>query len=109
MKVVMAIKKLMENKHMTAYALSKKSGISQSTLSNIIKRGNDPTLDTLIKICHGLDVSLSEFAMYMETEDEDHQKEILKDMEYRELMKKFMTLSQEDKKYVSRLIHIFAK
>ena len=40
------------------YALSKKTGISQSSLSNLMKRGSTPTFYTLDKICDGLGITL---------------------------------------------------
>lgn len=46
---------------MSMYALSKKTGISQSSLSNLMKRGSTPTFYTLDKICDGLGITLSQF------------------------------------------------
>lgn len=43
------------------YALSKKTGISQSSLSNLMKRGSTPTFYTLDRICEGLGITLSQF------------------------------------------------
>ena len=47
------IKELCDRKQMTMYALSKKTGISQSSLSNLMKRGSTPTFYTLERICDG--------------------------------------------------------
>lgn len=46
---------------MSMYALSNKTGISQSSLSNLMKRGSIPTFYTLDKICDGLGITLSQF------------------------------------------------
>lgn len=46
---------------MTMYALSKKTGISQSSLSNLMKRGSTPTFYTLDRICDGLGITLPQF------------------------------------------------
>lgn len=43
------------------YALSKKTGISQSSLLNLMKRGSIPTFYTLDRICDGLEITLPQF------------------------------------------------
>lgn len=55
------IKELCGKKQMTMYALSKKTGISQSSLSNLMKRGSTPTFYTLDRICDGLGITLPQF------------------------------------------------
>ena len=46
---------------MSMYALSKRSGISQSSLSNLMKRGSTPSFFTLAMICDGLGITLAQF------------------------------------------------
>lgn len=55
------IKELCDKKQMTMYALSKRTGISQSSLSNLMKRGSTPTFYTLDRICDGLGITLPQF------------------------------------------------
>lgn len=55
------IKQLCEKKKMSMYALSKKSGISQSSLSNLMKRRSIPSFFTLDKICDGLGITMAQF------------------------------------------------
>ncbi len=55
------IKQLCEKKKMSMYALSKKSGISQSSLSNLMKRRSAPSFFTLDKICDGLGITMAQF------------------------------------------------
>lgn len=55
------IRELCDKKNMSMYALSKKTGISQSSLSNLMKRGSIPNFFTLNRICEGLGVTLSQF------------------------------------------------
>ena len=55
------IKELCDKRQRSLYALSKKTGISQSSLSNLMKRGSTPTFYTLDKICDGLGITLSQF------------------------------------------------
>lgn len=55
------IRELCENRHMSLYALSKKTGISESTFSNIMKRGSIPNFFTLDRICDGFGITLAQF------------------------------------------------
>ncbi|MCI8731320.1 MAG: helix-turn-helix transcriptional regulator [Lachnospiraceae bacterium] len=55
------IKELCDKKQMSMYALSKKTGISQSSLSNLMRRGSIPTFYTLNRICEGLGITLPQF------------------------------------------------
>ena len=56
------IEKLMKSRNLTMYALSKKAGISQSTLINLkAGRIKTVTFETVKKIADALEVSLDEF------------------------------------------------
>lgn len=59
--IVNRIEELCDKKQMSMYALSKKTGISQSSLSNLKKRGSTPTFYTLNRICDGLGITLPQF------------------------------------------------
>ena len=53
---------LCDERGITANRLSTMSGITQSTLNNIISGRNDSaTLSTVKKLCDGLDISITEF------------------------------------------------
>ena len=59
--VIKRIEELSEQKHWSKYRLAKKSGIPHSTIFNMLKRTNTPTIGTLVKICNGLGITLSQF------------------------------------------------
>ncbi len=60
--VKLRIIELYENKKITVNKLATISGITQSTLSNIISgRNNSTTVSTIKKLCDGLDISIEEF------------------------------------------------
>ena len=59
--IINRIRQLCERKQMSMYALSKRSGISQSSLSNLMKRGSTPSFFTLATICDGLGITLAQF------------------------------------------------
>lgn len=53
---------LCNENNITLNKLSTISGITQSTINNIVNTGsNNPTISTIKKICDGLDMSLHEF------------------------------------------------
>ena len=60
--VAMRIIQLCEQNHITLNKLSTISGITQSTLNNIINTGSkNPTVSTVKKICDGLEITLADF------------------------------------------------
>ncbi len=59
--VIKRIEELCEQKHWSKYRLAKESGIPHSTIFNMLKRTNTPTISTLVKICNGLGITLSQF------------------------------------------------
>ncbi len=53
---------LMEERNMTAYRLFKLTGVSQTTIADIIKvRNKAVNLRILVELCQGLDIELTEF------------------------------------------------
>jgi len=62
------------------YELAKEAGITQSTLTSMMQRGNPPKIDTLECICEAFGITLSQFFMD-ESEGEhsltDNQKNLL--------------------------------
>lgn len=55
------IRELLAERGWSMYTLSKKSGIPQSTLSNLFLRCNAPSVSTLEKICDAFQISLACF------------------------------------------------
>lgn len=51
----------MEEKNLTIHRVAVLSGITPSTLNNIVNRGSAPRLDTIQKICSGLRISVRDF------------------------------------------------
>lgn len=58
-KVISALKQKREELKISRYQISKETGISQSTLSNIENLKQKPTFYTLIMIAEYLDIKLS--------------------------------------------------
>ena len=60
--VVLRIINLCHKKGITINKLSKEAGISHSTLNNIISsRQINPTINTVQKICDGLEIKIKDF------------------------------------------------
>ena len=55
------IKQLMEERGWTDYRLAKEANLSHSTITNVFKRNNAPTLPTLEVICRAFGITLSQF------------------------------------------------
>ena len=60
-KVLARIQQLLTFNQWSLYKLAKESGLPYSSLNNLIHRGTCPTISTLEKICHGFDISLTDF------------------------------------------------
>ena len=59
--ILARIRELCAKRNWTVYRLALESGIGQTTLSNLFKRNNIPTIPTLERICGGFGISLSQF------------------------------------------------
>ena len=51
------------------YELAQEAGITQSTLTSMIKRGNPPKIDTLERICEAFGMTLAQF--FLEDEEQE--------------------------------------
>ena len=80
------IEKLRFQRGWSMYELAQEAGITQSTLTSMIKRGNPPKLDTLECICDAFGITLAQFFM------EDEQLEMLSQNE-KELISLYRRLS----------------
>ncbi len=55
------IKEMMKQRGWSAYKLAKKSGLSETTIANLIRRNTVPSIPTVEAICNGFGISLSQF------------------------------------------------
>ena len=55
------LRKLLKMYGWSEYRLAKKCGLSESTISNIFRRGTYPTIPTLELICDAFGITLSDF------------------------------------------------
>lgn len=59
--IIARIKELCTVRGWTFYRLAKQSGITYSTLCTMLHKATAPSVPTLVKLCRGFDISLSEF------------------------------------------------
>lgn len=55
------IQQLCAARNWTVYRLSKESGITYSTLCTMLHKASAPSIPTLVKLCNGFGITLSEF------------------------------------------------
>ena len=96
------IQQLLTFKHSSLYKLAKQSDIPYSSLNNIFNRQTCPTMVTLEKICHGFNISLSEFFSF---ESNPLRNELLSDDE-EELLNTYKELSVQNKKLLKAYLDV---
>ena len=99
MDVLARLRELMQARGWTEYRVAKESGLSESTIANIYRRNNVPTVATLEAICAGFGISLSEF--FAENDMAEMTPEL------KGLFEKWVLLSPSQKKAVYVMIETF--
>lgn len=79
------------------YELAQEMGVTQSTLTSIMRRGNPPKIDTLERICEAFGISLAQFFI------DDEEIEVLNKKE-KELIALFRKLPEEKQKALIELL-----
>lgn len=90
MYIIDKIEKLCEEKQLSRYRLAQKAGIAQSSLSTLLNRKSVPTIQTLEKICNGLDITLAQFFS-----EEDELPDLTK--EQKELLNIWNDMNEQEK------------
>ena len=92
------LRQLLLERGWTEYKLSKKCGLSDSTLANIFRRNTVPSIATLEAICKGFGITLSQFF------SEGDLVELTPEL--KELFNRWVTLTAEEKETISQLIQL---
>ena len=90
------IRQIMKERNWTEYRLAIESNLPQSTIANLFKRDNHPSIPTLESICRGFGITLSQFfseGNFVELTDEQ-----------KELFDRWITLSNEQKQLLMELV-----
>lgn len=93
------LRQLLNERGWTEYRLSKKCGLSESTLANIFRRNTMPSITTLEAICNGFGITLSQFFA------EDDMVELTPEL--KNLFDKWIALTPEQKNAVYSMVNAF--
>lgn len=96
--VLKQIKDLCKQRNWSLYRLAIESSLPYSTLNNLFRRGNVPSISTLCKICEAFGISLSEFF------SDDNDALAALNPEQQNLISCWNQLSREDRKLVKTYI-----
>lgn len=97
MDVKARLQSLMEERGWTIYRLAKEANVSWSTIRNMFKRNNDPSISTLESLCKGMGITLPQFF------DENNDMGLTD--EQRQLIEGWNKLNGNNKHLVSELIN----
>lgn len=89
----------MEERGWTKYKLAKECGTSLSSVSNMFRRHNEPTVSTLENICNAFGITMSQFFDYDSDQLTVHLLPEQKDM-----FDKWLNLTADQKEILFRLI-----
>ncbi len=92
--VLKKITELLDEHNWSLYRLAQESGVSYSTLNNTFHRNNIPSVATLLRVCKGFGITMSEFF------DEGGTPFRQLDVEDQKLMANFHYLPKDDKNLV---------
>lgn len=93
------LRQLLNERGWTEYRLSKKCGLSESTLANIFRRNTMPSITTLEAICNGFGITLSQFFA------EDEMVELTPEL--KNLFDKWISLTPEQKNAIYSMVNAF--
>lgn len=99
MDLIARIDELLVQRGWTKYQLAKEANLSQSTISSMINRGNNPTISTIESCCKAFGITLAEFF------DADLQDKEFS-LEERKFIRDWRQLSPEMKDAVQQMIAV---
>lgn len=97
MDVVARIEELLAQRGWSKYHLAKEANLSQSTISSMVIRGNNPTIATIEGCCKAFGITLAEFF-----EPDAQNKEFT--LEERRLISDWRNLSPEMRSAIQKMI-----
>jgi hypothetical protein len=69
--IVVYIKKLLKEKNWSNYRLAKESNLSKEAINKMLREGHNPSMNSLIKICKGFNMPLSQFFAEIENPNDE--------------------------------------
>lgn len=99
MDLIARINALLEQRGWSKYRLAKEDNLSQTTISSMINRGNNPTVATIESCCKAFGITLTEF-FDVDSQDKEFT------LEERRLISDWRKLSPEAKSVVQQMIAV---
>lgn len=106
--ILVKLRKYLTDYNWSIYKLAKESDIPYSSLNNIFIRNTMPTVSTLMKLCNGLGVSMSDF-FKDDTLDQPVFHVVKLSDEQADILSKYDRLSASDKKLLAAYLSGLAK
>ena len=97
MDLIARIQELLAQRGWSQYQLAKEANLSQSTISSMINRGNNPAVSTIESCCKAFGITLAEF-FDVDLQDKEFS------LEERRLIHDWRNLSPEMKNAVQQMI-----
>ena len=97
MDLIARIEELLAQRGWSKYQLAKEANLSQSTISSMINRGNNPAISTIESCCKAFGITLAEF-FDVDLQDKEFS------LEERRLIHDWRNLSPEMKNAVQQMI-----
>lgn len=88
---------LCEKQNISRYQLARRSGMSESSISNLLNRHSDPRFTTLNRICEGLGMTVAQFFL-----PDGEKLDLTEDQ--KQILETWDRLSDEQKRLVSAYI-----
>lgn len=102
--ILTKIEEYLDARKWTLYKLAKESNIQYSSLHSMFEKNTQPTIPTLMKICNGLGINISDFFSDTIITDSFHCTE-----DELELLAAYRELDKHDKKLILSVSKSFAK
>ena len=102
MNVIKRIDELMKLYGWSDYRLSQESGLSQSTIANMRRRGSVPSVSTIETICNGFGITLPQFFS-------ENDEAFVMNYELAALISRWVRLSEKQKGIILEIIDEFDK
>ena len=97
MDLIARINELLEQRGWSKYRLAKEANLSQTTITSMISRGNNPTVSTIESCCKAFGITMAEF-FNADTQNKEFR------LEERRLISDWRNLSPEMKMVVQQMI-----
>ncbi len=98
MDVIEKLQKLKDENNWSNYRIAKNCGLSETTINNLFKRNNSPSLATIEAVCNTFGLSLSQFFL------DDNENFVTLTEQQKEFFNRWAALSNQQKDLVDSFV-----